>query len=177
MAERQKMVTAVFRNRTDAESAFDALTASGYSDSEIDVLMSEKTRTTYYSSRDKDESRHDAGSKFSEGMGVGGAVGTAVGAALGAVAAIGTTLALPGLGIVIAGPIAAALAGAGAGGVAGGMIGALVGLGISEDNAAAYQDALRSGGVVIGVRPHSNDDAKRIRQLFTDLRGENVLYA
>ena len=92
-------------------------------------------------------------------------------------AAIGTTLALPGLGIVIAGPIAAALAGAGAGGVAGGMIGALVGLGISEENAQAYQDALRAGGVVVGVRPHSSDDASHIQKLFKDLRGENVLYS
>lgn len=175
MAERQKMVTAVFRNRADAESAFDALMASGYADSEVDVMMSEKTRSTYYSQRDE-AGKHQAGSKFTEGMGVGGAVGTAVGAALGAVAAIGTTLALPGLGIVIAGPIAAALAGAGAGGVAGGMVGALVGLGISEENAEAYQQALRSGGVVVGVRPHSSDDASRIQQLFKDLRGENVLY-
>lgn len=176
MAERQKMVTAVFRSRDDAESAFDALLGSGYSDSEIDVMMSEKTRTTYYATTPEGE-RHRVGSKMGEGAAIGGAVGTAVGAALGAVAAIGTTLALPGLGLVIAGPIAAALAGAGAGGVAGGMVGGLIGLGISEENAQAYQDALRSGGVFIGVRPHSSDDAGRIQKLFKDLRGENVIYA
>jgi hypothetical protein len=175
MAERQKMVTAVFRNREDAESAFDALLASGYADSEIDVMMSEKTRSSYYSRREEGE-RHEVGSKMGEGMAIGGAVGTAVGAALAAVAAIGTTLALPGLGLVIAGPIAAALAGAGAGGVAGGMVGGLIGLGISEDNAQAYHEALRSGGVFLGVRPHSDEDSRRIRKLFEDLRGENVLY-
>ncbi len=176
MAERKKMVTAVFRNREDAESAFDALIASGYADSEVDVMMSEKTRSTYYP-KDEEAPQHQAGSKFSEGMAVGGAVGTAVGAALGAVAAIGTTLALPGLGIIIAGPIAAALAGAGAGAFTGGMVGALVGLGISEENAESYQEALRSGGVVVGVRPHSNDDSNRIQKLFKDLRGENILYS
>lgn len=176
MAERQKMVTAVFRNREDAESAFDALMASGYADNEVDVMMSEKTRSTYYSQSDE-PGKHQVGSKFTEGMGVGGAVGTAVGAALGAVVAIGTAVALPGLGLIVAGPIVGALAGAGAGGVAGGMVGALVGLGISEENAESYQQALRNGGVVVGVRPHSGDDASRIQQLFKDLRGENILYS
>lgn len=176
MAERKKMVTAVFRNRQDAEGAFDSLLVSGYLDSEIAVLMSEKTRAAYYS-HTEDTERHPAGSKFSEGMGIGGAVGTAVGAALGAVAAIGTSLALPGLGLVIAGPIAAALAGAGAGGVAGGLIGALVGLGISADNAEAYKEALQAGGVVVGVVPHEDDDPTRIRKLFEQLHGDDVLYS
>ena len=43
-----------------------------------------------------------------------------------AVAAAGTSLAIPGLGVVIAGPLAAALAGAGAGAATGGLLGAQV---------------------------------------------------
>ena len=49
--------------------------------------------------------------------------------ALAAIAAIGTTLALPGLGLLIAGPIAAALVGAGSGAAAGGVLGALAAMG------------------------------------------------
>ncbi len=63
----------------------------------------------------------ELGNKAAEGAGVGGAIGGTVGAIAAAIAAIGTSLVLPGLGLVIAGPIAAALAGAGAGaGAAGG---------------------------------------------------------
>ena len=51
---------------------------------------------------------------------------------LAAVVAVGTPSLLPGINLVIAGPIAAALAGAGAGAVTGGVIGALVGVGIPE---------------------------------------------
>jgi hypothetical protein len=120
-----------------------------------------------------------ADSKAVEGMGVGGAIGTAVGATLAAVLAIGTTVAIPLLGVtyIIAGPIAAALAGGGAGAVTGGIIGGLVGLGIPEANAKAYQEAIREGGVFIGVVPRDSDDAARIKKYFEDHQGESVLYA
>ena len=174
MAPKKKMVTAIFRNRVDSEQAFDYLYARGYVDSDINVLMSDKTRSSFYT---EDESeKHQAGTLAAEGMGVGGAIGTAVGATLAAVAAIGSSIAIPGLGLVIAGPIAAALAGGGAGAVTGGLIGALVGAGIPEQNAKAYEEAVRNGGVVIAVVPHSSEDATAIQKRFTELNGENVCY-
>src|SRR5207249_11816950 len=109
------------------------------------------------------------------GMGVGGAIGTAVGATLAAVIAAGSTLAIPGLGIV-AGPLVAAFAGGGAGAVTGGLIGTLVGAGMTEQNAQAYDEALRNGGVVIGVLPHNSDHASDIQKRFKELNGENVCY-
>jgi hypothetical protein len=112
-----------------------------------------------------------------EGMGVGGAIGTAVGATLAAVAAIGTTVVLPiGLGLVVAGPLVAALAGGGAGAAAGGLIGALVGMGIPESNAQAYEDALRNGGIAIGVVPRNSAEASAIQKKFKSLHGENICY-
>jgi hypothetical protein len=167
-----KMVTAVFRSHADADQAYDRLLGHGYTNREINVLMSDATRARFYLNHEP-EPVH-AGSAAAEGMGVGGAIGTAVGAAVAAIAAIGTTLALPGLGLVIAGPIAAALAGAGAGAVTGGLIGALIGLGIPEPNARAYEEVLRNGGVAMGVVPHSGEDTAWIRQTFTDLHGENI---
>jgi hypothetical protein len=174
---KQKMVTAVFRDHYEAERAFDYLSAKGYANNEINVLMSDRTRASFVSP--KDRSKNEAGSMATEGMGVGGAIGTVVGAALAAVAAIGTTLAIPltgGASLVVAGPIAAALAGAGAGAVTGGAIGALVGWGITEQNARAYEDALREGGVVIGVIPRNADHTNDIETMFKELNGENVCY-
>src|SRR5262245_26322180 len=108
MAERKKMVMAVFRDRASAEQAFDYLHGMGYRDSEINVLMSDRTRATYYATTEnKDRSKHEAGTLATEGMGVGGAIGTAIGAAVAAALTIGSTVAIPGLGI-IAGPLAAA---------------------------------------------------------------------
>ena len=56
----------------------------------------------------------------------------------------------------------------------GGLIGALVGWGIPEDNAKAYEAALRDGGVVLGVHPRNDDEASKIRQQFTNLGGEDI---
>ena len=175
--EPKKLVHAVFRDRFDAERAFDFLHSKGYLDSEINVLMSDKTRSAHYpGTQEKEKEKNEAGSLATEGMGVGGAIGTAVGATIGAIAAIGTALVLPGLGLVIAGPIAAALAGGGAGAVTGGLIGTLVGAGMTEQNAKAYEEALRNGGVAIGVVPHSDEDADAIQKKFREYNGENVCY-
>ena len=176
MSQQAKMVTAIFRDRLEAEKAFDYLRGMGYSDNDINVLMSDKTPSTSSSLRENPEIRHPAGSAVVEGVGVGGAIGTVLGATAAGIAAIGTSLVIPGLGLLVAGPIAAALAGAGAGAVTGGAVGALVGLGITEPNARAYEAALRDGGVVVGVRPRSSEDASRIEETFKELHGENVCY-
>jgi hypothetical protein len=177
MADRKKMVVAVFRDPVNAQRAHDALRQHGYTDTEINVLMSDKTRSSYFSGAEPGTIK--TGTMAAEGMGVGGAVGTAIGATIGALLAVGTTVAIPwtgGASLLVAGPLAAALAGGGAGAVAGGLLGALVGLGIPEANANAYHEALREGGVVIGVTPHNNDDARAIEKDFRDLKGDNVCY-
>jgi hypothetical protein len=60
--------------------------------------------------------------------------------------------------------------------VTGGLIGALVGMGIPEPNARAYQEALREGGVIIGVVPKDDDDVARLKQYFEDMHGESICY-
>lgn len=171
----QNMITAVFRDRYDAIEAFDWLRAQGYQQDNISVLMSDQTRLSYKD--DAKSGKIERGSKMAEGAATGGAIGTAVGAGLAALAAIGTSLVLPGIGLVIAGPLAAAFAGGGAGAVAGGLIGGLVGYGIPESNAKAYEEALREGGVAIGVVPHTSEDSSKISKAFENLRGENIISA
>ena len=176
----KKMVTGVFTDRFDAQRALDDLYAHGYDSSEISVMMSDQTRASFRE-EGSDIARHDAGTKAVEGMGVGGAIGTAVGASLAAIAALGTTLAIPGLGAIIgynivSGALAAAFAGGGAGAVTGGLIGALVGAGMTEQNAQAFTDALKRGGVVVGVVPHDDNEASRIKQRFGEFNGTNICY-
>jgi len=171
----KKMVTGVFRNPSKAEYVFNSIRSMGYRDDEINLLMSDKTRASLSSEPTEPATRYEAGTKAAEGMGVGGAIGTAVGATLAGLAVVGS-LAIPGLGLVIAGPLAAVLVGGGAGALTGGLIGALVGAGITEQSARAYEVALRGGGVVIGVLPRSATDAERLKTLFADNSGENICY-
>ena len=83
-------------------------------------------------------------------------------------------MALPGLGLIIAGPIAASLVGAGAGGLTGGLVGALVGSGIPEERATVYEKGLKEGGMVLGVKPRNDEDAKYFEEEFRRHNGEHV---
>lgn len=159
------LVTALFKNATQAEAAVDALIKREYSRDDISLLMSDATKHKQIAIVD--------GNKAAEGTGIGGAVGGVIGATIAAIAAVGTTLALPGIGLVIAGPIAAALAGAGAGGAAGGIIGALVGAGIPEHRAAVYDAGIREGGILVGVEAKSKEDAETLENLLGSLGGDN----
>jgi hypothetical protein len=164
-------VTGIFKDRDDAEQAYNSLIRRGYDPKDIIVLMSDKTHKTHFKDRDRDT---DLGNKAAEKGGIGSAIGGTAGAIIGAIAAIGTTVALPGLGLVIAGPIVAGLAGAGAGGIAGGLIGALVGSGIPKEHAALYEESIKKGGIVLGVAPKTEQDREAIGRDWRGYRGESM---
>jgi hypothetical protein len=171
---KQKMVTAMFRSHDEGQEAYQLLLDRGYASSEINVLMSDASRSRYYWTEEKARVRPTTDA--AEGVGLGGAIGTAVGAATAAVLAIGTSVVVPGLGLAIAGPLAAAFAGGGAGAVAGGIIGGLIGMGNREPNAQAYLEVLREGGLVLGVVPHDAREVEAIQRIFEDLHGEAICY-
>lgn len=173
--KKEKMLTAVFRDRAHATHAYDWLQTRGYSTSEINVLMSDRTRAAFDTKGT--EGKIKSGDMSIEGVATGGAIGTAVGATLGAILAIGTSVAVPGLGLVIAGPLLAGLAAGGAGAVTGGLVGGLIGLGIPESNAKAYEQALRDGGVVFGVVPRNTKEGDVIEEFFQKNGGENIVYS
>ena len=156
------MMTAIFNDRDSAETAYDALLSHGFSKDDVNIVMTDETRKQHFDNTDSDDSA--LADKTMEGAGKGSAIGGTVGAIAAAIAAIGTTLALPGLGLLIAGPLAAGLAGAGAGGLAGGLIGALVNSGIPEETAKAYESGLKSGGIVVGVHPRNEADKLYLTQ-------------
>jgi len=169
--EDRGVLTGLFRDRESADNAYRSLRDRGYSDDEINVMMSEETRDKYY----KDDDSAIADNKALEGLGTGSAIGGTLGAIIGGIAAIGTNVLIPGLGLVVWGPIAAGLAGAGAGGLTGGLVGALIGWGIPEDRAKEYEEGIRSGGTVLGVRPRSTEDADYFENEWrTNHRGESI---
>ena len=165
------MMTGMFRDRDSAEKAYQSLHSRGYGKDDVNLLMSDETRKTHFGD---DARQTELGDKAMEGAGVGSAIGGTAGAIIGAIAAIGTSVALPGLGLIIAGPLAAALAGAGAGGLTGGLVGALVGSGIPEEHAAEYESGIRDGGIVMGVKPRNADDAKYFEDEFRRNNGDKI---
>ncbi len=164
------LVTGLFPHREQAEQGYQTLMARGYDAKDINVIMSDSTRDKYFASGEKTE----LGTKAAKGAGVGGAIGGTIGAIAAAIAAVGTSLVIPGLGLVVAGPLAAALAGAGAGGATGGLVGALIGFGIPEERVKHYEQGIKDGGILMGVRPRSDDDADYFQREWTTAGGKQV---
>jgi hypothetical protein len=166
----QGWVTGLFTDRERAERGYEALTARGYDAEDINLVMSDDTRKRHFAPGTETE----LGSKAAKGAGVGGAIGGTVGAIAAAIAAVGTSIVVPGLGLVVAGPLAAALAGAGAGGAAGGLVGALIGAGIPEERVKHYEKGIKEGGILMGVRPRSEEDAGYFESEWSKAGGTHV---
>ena len=149
----RKWVTGSFRDRDSAERAYEDLKSRGYTEKDIHVFMSDDTRKRHFT-----DDHSGMGNKAAEGAGIGGATGGVLGATITAIAAAGASLAVPGVGLVIAGPLAGALAGGAAGAAVGGLAGTLIGAGIPEDKAKRYEKDIKEGNVVVGVNPRPNDD-------------------
>ena len=150
------MVTGLFRDRESAERAVVAVTSRGYDPHDINMVIDDDARQRYFASRDAKNSALT--STEIEGVDLGGPTGGTLGTLFTAITAVGTFLLVPGL--VIAGPIAQALVAAGAAAVTGGLIGALHDWGIPHDRIGRYEAAIKAGGILLGVKARSVDDAQ-----------------
>ena len=168
--DRKALLTGLFNDKETSEKAYYAAISRGYTNADINLLMSDDTRKKYFSEGQNSE----FGSKALEGAGTGSAIGGTIGAVVGGIAAIGTNVFLPGLGLIVAGPLVAALAGLGAGGLAGGLVGALVGWGFPEDRALAYEAGLKAGKIMVGVHPRSEEDASYFENEWRNNKGEDI---
>jgi hypothetical protein len=171
MAAERPLMTGLFPDRESAERGYGALTERGYANDDVNLAMSDDTRKQHFAAAGTET---ELGNKAAEGAGVGGAIGGTLGAIAAAVAAVGTSIAIPGLGLVIAGPLAAAIAGAGAGADTGGMVGALVGWNLPEERVKRYEDGIKKGGILIGIRPRNDEDAEYLQRNWTTNRAEDV---
>lgn len=169
MADRP-IVVGMFRDPDHADRVYAHLHERGYSDEDIYVAMSDETRERYY---EREHVEIEEGSKAMKGAGTGATIGGTVGGIAGALLALGTNAVIPGLGLVVAGPLLGALAGAGAGGAAGTLLGALVGAGIPEKRAKTYKSGLEEGYILIGVHPR-HGDATHVKDEFNRYGGEHV---
>ena len=170
-----QMVTGLFYDRDSAERAYQSIVSRGYDNSEVNVVMAEETRKRLFP---EDGLVTDLGTKAAEapaelGDPAGGTMAT-VSTAVSAIAAAGALLLLPGLGLVAAGPIAAAITGAATAGIAGGVIGVLSHWGIPDARREEYESGIKRGGILLGVKPHTDADARYFEQQWKVNYGTGV---
>ena len=166
-----RLVTGLFPDRRSAEAAYTSAHERGYGADDMNLVMSDESRKRHFTEAGQET---ELGNKAAKGAGIGGTIGGTIGAVAAAIAAIGTSVALPGLGLVVAGPIAAAIAGAGAGAAGGGLIGALVGMGMPEERVKAYEEGVKKGGILMGVNTKNDDDAAHFENQWRTHGGEQV---
>lgn len=143
-------VIGIFNTPELAEHVMHELLRKGFEQEQMGLLMNEQVGGERFVLRST--------SKASETGGAGALAGGVLGAVAAGLAAV-TSIAIPGLGLVAAGPLLAALAGAGAGAATGGLVGALVGLGMNRQEAEMLDQGVRGGDVMVGV--HVRDKAQR----------------
>jgi hypothetical protein len=144
-----RVASAVFDTREEAESALSELRSAGIRDDSISIIGRHGEQTDTKGGIDNDG---DAGDKAG-----GAAKGALGGAVLGGLLGV-AALAIPGVGpLAAAGAIAsgaipgAAAIGAGAGAVAGGLSGLLANHGVDEDDAKYYEERINNGGYFLSV--------------------------
>jgi hypothetical protein len=149
-----------------AESAVDHLLATGFTNSDISVLLPDDESTRAFA--------HEKHTKAPEGTATGVATGGIIGGTLGLLAGIGV-LAIPGVGpLIAAGPILGALAGLGAGGAVGGVVGALVGMGIPEYEAKRFEGAVKNGGTLLSVHCERSEEISAAKKALKETGAHDI---
>ena len=153
-----KTVIGLMENLGAAQRAVRELVDGGIPRDDIGFMANERHAVPSTAALNESEGGHTASGAASAAAS-GAMAGASTGAALGGIAGLALAiapLAIPGIGpILAAGPIAAALAGAGIGAVAGGLIGGLTHLGVPEEEAHYYAEAVRRGGILVSVAADS----------------------
>jgi uncharacterized membrane protein len=163
----RRTVVGVFDSPNRAEMALNELKDQGFAPDQISVVARDAR-----DARDLTERADiDAGAA---GAGTGAVLGGITGGVVGWLVGIGA-LAIPGIGpVVAAGVLATTLGGAAVGAAAGGLIGALVDLGVPEEEAGAYEESVRQGGILLTVQANSDDEARLARATFDHHGGSAV---
>lgn len=154
----------VFDAPEQAERAYDQLLELGYTKDEINVLMSAETQKLFKSGNPVVATAEGTEVPNATGKVLGGAGAiSAAGALSGVIAGVGASLIIPGLGLIVAGPLAALGAGLGA------ALGAIYGIPFSEmanNEIADHETKIHDGKVWLSVVPHSPEDRENIQRAW-----------
>jgi hypothetical protein len=165
-----KRAIGAFPHHRDAEAALAELRDSGFPMNQVSLIAKDVDGSDHIGGVDRNV---PTGNKADKGAAAGAATGGALGGLGGLLVGLGT-LAIPGIGPVMAGgavatAIATAITGGAIGAAAGGLTGGLVGLGIPENRAKVYSDRINRGEYVVFV--DGTDDEVRRAETILKRRG------
>ena len=174
-----KRSVGIFSSHQAAENALNELRDDGFAMSQVSVIaqnaerLEQSNRIGETQVQDLTDANHGE-----EGAKTGAATGGVLGGLSGLLVGLGT-LAIPGVGpVMLAGATATAIAttltGGAIGAAAGSLVGGLIGLGIPEERVKHYQSGIDEGGILLGVKPRSTDDAAHIEQEWKINNGQHV---
>ena len=147
------VITRVYDDYTAAQAARMNVEALALPDVHVSLLGNESIQAQY-----REDAIHPADESSATATGAG--VGATIGGGAGLLAGLGM-IAIPGVGpLVAAGWLVATAVGAAGGAVAGGAIGALADIGVPDEYAPVFSEAIRRGGVAVSVQcPESDREA------------------
>jgi hypothetical protein len=164
-----KAVFCIAKTEEQATNIVNQLKEAGFSNNDVSVLLPDRA-----GSRDFAHERH---TKAPEGAATGAIAGGVMAGVLGWLVGIGS-LAIPGVGPLIAGgPILAALSSAAAGGAVGGLTGGLVGLGIPEYEAKQYEGKVKNGNILISVHTEDSKERSIAKKIFDRAHADDISYS
>ena len=148
----QRVVSAVFDNRSQAERAVTELRSAGVRENAISIVaQNESGAATTNDGHGNVVAEDGAGSGLAKGLGVGAGVGALFGLAALAIPGVGPFIAAGALAHTLGAAGGAIASGAIVGGTAGGVSGALLNHGVSDEDARYYEGRLNEGGVFVSV--------------------------
>ena len=154
----KKTILGIFPKHEDADRALFHLKDEGFKASEVSVIAREDTMKKY-----RAEEADNAGTGVLTGGVLGGLAGLLIAA---------TPVIVPGLGLLVAGPLTL-LASFATGALAGGLIGALIDMGVSEDTAKSYENKIKNGEVLLAVNASDKDESK-VQRILKDHNAEEL---
>jgi hypothetical protein len=170
----QRTIAHMYDRYEDAKKVVAELEAAGIPHGDISLVANAGTQAepgTNTTAATTDDIGTPATPATGTGAATGATLGTALGGGLGLLAGIGS-LAIPGVGpVVAAGWLVATLTGAGIGAAGGGLVGSLTGAGVSHDEANVYAEGVRHGGALVTARVEETE-AQRVEDVMN--RGNPV---
>jgi uncharacterized membrane protein len=161
-----KAVFCIAKSEEQATRIVNSLKEAGFTNDDVSVLLPDRAGSRDFA--------HEHNTKAPEGAAAGAVAGGLTAGVLGWLVGIGT-LAIPGVGpLIAAGPILAALSGAAAGGAVGTLAGALVGLGIPEYEAKQYEGKVKNGNILISVHTEDSKGRKVAKEIFDRAHADDV---
>jgi hypothetical protein len=163
--ENPESLVQIFDSFDDAGRAYEYLLSKGYDRDEIDVIMSQATRDKFGAQEGEAPKRGDEDDEVAEKKVFKSAGAMAVvGGLSGFLAALGASILLPGVGLIVAGPLAAL------GATTGALVGGIYGVPLTDENnekdarTVEFEKAMREGKILVRVTPKSQSDREEILQ-------------